>query len=110
MQSGGPFLLAVSQVEPLICPMKARRQGELVSAGKGLPQKPQKIDFGRKAPKSLVSQSSFSQSGHFGIGEFVEFVMMGVYRFGGGPYNPLIAEERGARRRRVTKQATEIEE
>lgn len=42
-------------------------------------------------------------------GENVVFVMRGIYSQRGRPYNPLIAEERGAKRRRAQKQVAENE-
>ena len=38
----------------------------------------------------------------------VDFTTKGLFRSKSLPYNPLIAEERGAKRRRARKQATEI--
>jgi len=40
--------------------------------------------------------------------ENVSFVIWGLPKRKADPYNPLIAEERGAKRRRATKQASEI--
>ena len=62
----------------------------------------------RKPPKSLVVQSSFPH-GQISQNQKMTFLSFwGVYRKMGRPYNPLIAEERGAKRRRARKQATEI--
>jgi hypothetical protein len=54
-----------------------------------------------------VVQSSFPH-GQISQNQKMTFLSFwGVYRKMGRPYNPLIAEERGAKRRRARKQATE---
>jgi hypothetical protein len=61
-----------------------------------------------KAPKSLVVWSSFPH-GQAGLEpENVVFVILGLPKRKSGPYNPPIAEERGAERRRAPRQASEI--
>ena len=63
---------------------------------------------GGKARKSLVLWSSFPH-GWIGRGKKNDlFVKRGLPSRKVGDYNPPIAEERGARRRRVRKQASEI--
>ena len=63
----------------------------------------------RKAAKSLVVRSSFPHGGAGAPDENVDFVIWGLYSRTGRPYNPLIAEERGAKRRRARRQDAETE-
>ena len=62
---------------------------------------------GRRA-KSLVTQSTFPHCMPGGIEFFLTFVTRGLPIRKLTPYNPPIAEERGAKRRQTSKQASEI--
>jgi len=62
----------------------------------------------RKPHKSLVVWSSFPHYSPRRTKKFVVFVIKGGDRRKACPYNPPIAEERGAKRRRAKQQASEI--
>jgi hypothetical protein len=91
----------------------SRQQG---IRGDGSPYKGEKVlknlpknANGRRSLKSLVIQSCFPQTGGRQNQKMSFLSWMGVYRKTGHPYNPLIAEERGAKRRRARKQVAENE-
>jgi len=81
------------------CPYKREK------ALKNLP----KNAIGRRSLKSLVIQSCFPQTGGRQKQKMSFLSWRGVYRKTGHPYNPLIAEECGAKRRRARKQVAENE-
>ncbi|WP_338721083.1 hypothetical protein [Devosia sp. XK-2] len=98
----------------LLSSKNAAKLGEVANAAgpmPGLVFPPKHSHFCRdsaKAPKSLVVWSSFPHGQTGAEPENVVFVILGLPKRKSGPYNPPIAEERGAKRRRARRQASEI--